>query len=211
MVSGATTLLGLIGWPVRHSFSPAMHNAAAAALGLDVVYIPLAVAPGQVGAALRGLRALGFRGANVTIPHKQAVLPYLDHVDDAARIIGAVNTITHEAAPDGGPGRLLGSNTDHAGFLADLRAAGFEPAGRACQVLGSGGSARAVVYALVSAGAEVTLLARRLAPAAAIAADLAALPGGRRLRTQPAEQPARRTTGGAGGQHHPVGHAPAGG
>ena len=182
MVSGSSTLLGLLGWPVSHSFSPAMHNAAAAALGLDVAYVPLAVAPGQVGAAVGGLRALGFRGANVTIPHKQTVIPYLDRVDEAARIIGAVNTITHEAAADGGPGQLLGSNTDHAGFLADLRAAGFEPAGRDCLILGSGGSARAVAYALLGAGAAVTLTARRLAPAAAIAADLAALPGRRRPR-----------------------------
>ena len=92
-IDGKTQLIGLIGWPVSHSFSPAMHNAAAAALGLNWVYLPLPVRPQDVGSALSGLSALGFRGVNITVPHKQAVMPFLDRIEDGGRVIGAVNTI----------------------------------------------------------------------------------------------------------------------
>ena len=92
-IAGSTVLTGIIGWPVAHSLSPAMHNAAFGALGLDMAYVPLPVASRQLEAAVGGLRALGFRGANVTMPHKAAVLPFLDHVSDDARLIAAVNTI----------------------------------------------------------------------------------------------------------------------
>ena len=138
-ISGKTTLVGLIGWPVSHSVSPAMHNAAFDHLGLDWRYVPLPVDPGRpdgVGEAVRGLRALGLRGANVTVPHKQAVMAHLDRLTPAAQAIGAVNTIVVAA-----DGALVGDNTDAPGFIADLRAHGVDPAGQRVLVLGAGGSA----------------------------------------------------------------------
>ena len=142
-ITGKTTMVGLIGWPTGHSVSPLMHNAAFAALGLDWRYIPLPVptdpAP-RIGEAVYGLRALGMKGANVTVPHKQAVIPFLDELSGAALAIGAVNTIIVQ--PDG---RLLGDNTDAPGFIADLRDHGVEPQGKRVLVLGAGGSARAAV------------------------------------------------------------------
>jgi len=108
-----------MGWPVSHSLSPRMHNAAFASLGLDWAYVPLPVAPEWIDEAVRGLAALGFAGANVTVPHKQAVIPFLDELTPIARAIGAVNTIV--VRPDGS---LLGDSTDGAGFMADLRAHG---------------------------------------------------------------------------------------
>jgi len=161
-------LTGLIGWPVSHSFSPAMHNAALAVLGLNWVYVPLPVPPDRVGDAVRGLPALGFQGVNVTVPHKQAVMPFLDEISPAAQAIGAVNTILVEQES----GRLLGFNTDWRGFLADLVAKEVEVNGRHCLVLGAGGSARGIVYALFQAGGRVLLLARRPEQAYQLAADL---------------------------------------
>lgn len=158
-ISGKTNLVGLIGWPVSHSVSPAMHNAAFADLGLDWCYVPLLVPtePAErIGEAVRGLRALGMRGANVTVPHKQAVMPYLDQLSPAAEVIGAVNTIRLE--PDG---TLWGDNTDAPGFVADLRDHGVEPAGKAVLVLGAGGSARAIVYGLAAAGSRSIAICNR--------------------------------------------------
>ena len=170
-LTGKTTLVGLIGWPVGHSRSPAMHNAAFAALGLDWCYVPLPVNPepaSRVGDAVRGLRALGLAGANVTVPHKQAVIPYLDELSPAAQAIGAVTTIV--VHPDG---QLTGDNTDAPGFIADLRDHGIEPADRRALVLGAGGSARAVVYGLAEAGAAtVTIANRTVARANELIADL---------------------------------------
>jgi shikimate dehydrogenase len=181
-INGETQLIGLIGWPVAHSLSPAMHNTAAAALGLNWAYVPLSVRPEEVDIALRGLAALGFRGVNVTIPHKQLVLPYLDVVDEAARIIGAVNTIVIERLEIGRleirDWRLSGYNTDWSGFQADLESYGVTVAGRDCLVLGAGGSARAIVYALAQAGGRVKVLARRPEQAETLVHDLeAAFPG----------------------------------
>lgn len=189
-------LLGLIGWPVEHSLSPAMHNAALAAMGLPWVYTLLPVAPAAVGDAVRGLRALDFVGANVTVPHKQAVIPFLDRLTPAAAAIGAVNTITLDArgqTPQSVPPteqtisptataldtaqpdvlewpQLVGDNTDAAGFLADLRAHGVEVSGGRALVIGAGGASRAVVYALVSAGCAVMIINRSQARAHDVAA-----------------------------------------
>lgn len=146
-LTGRTRLVGVIGWPVEHSLSPVMHNTAFAALGLDWAYLPLPVYPDHLGEALRGLRALGFAGANVTVPHKQAVLAHLDEVSHAAQVIGAVNTIVVRE------GSLYGDNTDAAGFITSLHEAGFDPAGTYCALMGAGGAARAVVHALADAGA----------------------------------------------------------
>ncbi len=159
LISGKTQLIGLIGWPTSHSVSPAMHNAAFAELGLEWCYVPLPVAtePAErIGEALTGLRALGLRGANVTVPHKQAVMPYLDQRSPAAQAIGAVNTIRIE--PDGA---LFGDNTDARGFVADLRDHGVDPTGQRVLVLGAGGSARAVVYGLAEAGASRIAICNR--------------------------------------------------
>jgi shikimate dehydrogenase len=157
---------GLIGWPVEHSVSPAMHNAAFRALGLPWRYTLLPTPPSQVGATLADLRAQGYRGINVTVPHKQAVMSHLDEVAAAASAIGAVNTIVVQ------DDRLLGHNTDADGFLAALREAGFEPGGRRALVLGAGGSARAVVYALAQAGCAVVIHNRTVKRAAELACDM---------------------------------------
>ncbi|MDX1934267.1 MAG: shikimate dehydrogenase [Capsulimonadales bacterium] len=155
MVRGTTSVVGVFGWPVRHSASPAMHNAAFADLGLDWVYVPFAVAPKSVGQALEGVRALNIVGVNVTVPLKERVLPYLDSCSESARAIGSVNTIVHRE------GRLHGESTDGPGFLAALHHAGLpvRPQTRAV-VLGAGGSARAVIRALLEAGAHVIVANR---------------------------------------------------
>lgn len=165
-IDGKTQLIGLIGHPVEHSLSPAMHNAAAAALGLNWVYVPLPVPPDQLAAALRGLPALGYRGVNVTVPYKEATLPLLSAVYPVAQVIGAVNTIVVS-----GP-LLTGFNTDWSGFLADLGDHEVVIDGRDCLVLGAGGAARAITYALLSAGGRVTVLARRPEQAESLAGGL---------------------------------------
>ncbi|MEZ4593386.1 MAG: shikimate dehydrogenase [Chloroflexota bacterium] len=166
-INGKTHLIGLMGWPVSHSFSPAMHNAAAEAYGLNWVYVPLPVDPELVATAVSGLVALGFRGVNVTVPHKQAVMPLLDELVPGAQAIGAVNTIVV-----GENGRLTGHNTDWSGFLADLQANEVPVADRDCLLLGAGGSARAVAYGLATSGAKVHILARRVEQAERLVGDL---------------------------------------
>ncbi|MCC6458476.1 MAG: shikimate dehydrogenase [Caldilineaceae bacterium] len=158
-ITGKTAIVGLIGWPTGHSVSPNMHNAAFAALGLDWRYVPLPVATepnARIGEAVAGVRALGLRGVNVTVPHKQAVMPHLDELSAAALVIGAVNTIIVQ--PDG---RLLGDNTDAPGFIADLRDHNVDPKDKRVLILGAGGSARAVVYGLATAGASSITVANR--------------------------------------------------
>ncbi|MCP4417001.1 MAG: shikimate dehydrogenase [Chloroflexi bacterium] len=185
-INGRTQLIGLIGWPVSHSFSPAMHNTAAQALGLNWAYVPLPVAPGQVKTAVSSLYSLGFRGVNVTVPHKQAVMPLLDELEAGARAIGAVNTIVV-----GENGRLTGHNTDWSGFLADLQAHNVPVAGRDCLILGAGGSARAVAYGLAMSGARVHLLARRVAQAEEVIEDLRPYLPQTPLNSQPFNQLAK--------------------
>ncbi len=172
-INGKTRLIGLLGWPVSHSFSPAIHNAAAEALGLNWIYVPLPVQTQDLPAALAGLPALGFQGVNVTVPHKQTVMPFLDKIEPAAQIIGAVNTILIKRMTniEGRKWTITGSNTDWVGFLADLKALKVHIKHRDCLVLGAGGSARAVVYALVQAGAHAHVLARRPAQAEQMALD----------------------------------------
>lgn len=150
-----------------------MHNAAFAELGLDWIYVACEVAPGDVEAAFAGARALGVGGLSVTIPHKAAALAAVDEVTDAARAVGAVNTVV-----PAGAGRLRGDNTDGAGFLASLADEGFDPAGRSCVVVGAGGAARAVVHALAGAGAASVIVVNRT-PARAEAVAALAGAGGR--------------------------------
>ncbi|MGD2147529.1 MAG: shikimate dehydrogenase [Anaerolineae bacterium] len=172
LIDGRTQLVGLIGWPVEHSLSPAMHNAAFESLGLNWRYVPLPVAPGQVATALRGLVALGFKGANVTVPHKSAVLPELDAVAPEAGGLGAVNTVVIGRDADN-RARLTGHNTDLAGFIGALQESGFEPEGRSVVVVGAGGGARGVVYGLMEAGVgRIVVLNRTTERAAALISDL---------------------------------------
>lgn len=150
-----------------------MHNAASQAEEKNLAYLPLPVHPEAVEDALRGLPALGFLGVNVTVPHKQAVMSFLDEIDPAARAIGAVNTILFTQQPDESyPPKSKGFNTDWLGFQDDLINYGVEFKGRDCLVLGAGGSARAVVYALLKGEANVVLCARRLEQAQALIADM---------------------------------------
>lgn len=173
-ISSKTNIVGLVGWPVGHSVSPVMHNAAFAALELDWCYVPLPVPvepARRIAEAVAGLRALGLRGANVTVPHKQNVMPHLDRLSPAAQAIGAVNTIRVE--PDGA---LLGDNTDAPGFVADLAEHGVDPAGKSALVLGAGGSARAIVYGLAHAGAtRIAIANRTLARGQTLAGEMQAL------------------------------------
>jgi shikimate dehydrogenase len=153
--SGATRLVGLLGAKVEHSRSAEIQNRAFQERALDWQYVGLQVRPDRLDAALQGLAALGFRGANVTMPFKEAVLPLLDELSTEARAIGAVNTIRIDA-----DGRLAGFNTDAQGFLEDLRDQGVAPS-RPAHLLGAGGAARAVAYALAEAGCpEITIVNR---------------------------------------------------
>lgn len=155
-ISGRTKVCGIYGYPVEHSFSPVMHNAAFDALDLDFVYVPFLVEPGCLPAAVEAVRSLGLAGVNVTIPHKQAVLPLLDEITEEARLIGAVNTIVNDS------GRLLGDNTDGRGFLRALQEqAGFSPAGKTALIMGAGGAARAVAVQLLLAGIRKVFLSNR--------------------------------------------------
>jgi shikimate dehydrogenase len=154
-ISGRTKICGIFGCPVEHTFSPAIHNAAFAAAGLDYAYVPFRVEPGRLAAAVEALRALGMVGVNVTIPHKETVLPLLDELSDEAKLIGAVNTIVNRS------GKLYGDNTDGKGYLRALREAGFEPAGKTVLFLGAGGAARAVAMQLALAGVKKINFANR--------------------------------------------------
>ena len=143
-ISGSTQLLGLVGDPVAHSLSPAMHNAALAAMGEDYCYVPFPVRAERLAVAVAGLAAIGVRGFNVTIPHKQAILPLLSQVETRAAAVGAVNTVY--ALPEGGWG---GTNTDIDGFVQPLL--GLEK-GIPVLILGSGGAARAAIQGCLELG-----------------------------------------------------------
>ena len=147
-----TNRVGVIGWPIEHSLSPAMHNAAFKALGLqDWEYDKYAIPPDIVKLSLREFRDAGFVGLNVTVPHKQAVMPFVKP-DEIAQAVGAVNTIDLRSN--------RATNTDVGGLMDDLRANGISPAGRRVVVLGAGGAARAAVYGLALAGARLVIVNR---------------------------------------------------
>ena len=162
MIDGSTRVAGIIGWPVEHSLSPAMHNAAFAALDLNWVYAAFPVPPDRVPEAVRGLAAAGCAGLNVTIPHKGAVIACCSEVSAAVEAIGAANTLV----PDGAGG-FRADNTDAAGFIRALdEQSPMALDGASALVIGAGGAARAVVFALRSRGARVRV-ANRTAPRAA--------------------------------------------
>jgi shikimate dehydrogenase len=158
LLTGKARLAGVIGWPVGHSRSPALHGFWLAEHGIDGAYVPLAVRPENLRAALAGLAALGFRGANVTVPHKESALTLVDRASDMAMRIGAVNTIT--IVEDG---TLEGDNTDAFGFIENLRE--VRPDWRAATgpavVIGAGGAARAIAVALADAGAPEIRIVNR--------------------------------------------------
>jgi shikimate dehydrogenase len=155
-VSGRTRTVGIIGWPVARSLSPAIHNAAFAALGLDWTYVPFPVGPDSLLTALAGLRALGFAGANVTMPHKEETASACSTLSEDADLVRAVNTVVVSETG------LEGHNTDIPGFARFLeRDAGFDPAGRSILLYGAGGAARACLVTLLRAGAGVVSVAAR--------------------------------------------------
>jgi shikimate dehydrogenase len=160
-----TRVYGVLGWPVAHSRSPAMQNAAFEAAGIDATYVRFPVAPDALGDAVRGLRALGIAGANVTVPHKTAVIAHLDTIDESARAVGAVNTLTISE-----DGSIRGANTDVGGLVRALTEAGATLAEARALVLGAGGAARAAVAGLRGAGAHVTVAARRVEEGARLGA-----------------------------------------
>ena len=147
-ITGKAKLAGVMGWPVAHSLSPVLHGHWLETLGIDGAYVPLPVAPEDFAQVVAALPKMGFRGANVTVPHKEAALAAVDEADALARRIGAVNTIIV-----GEDGRLFGTNTDGFGFLENLKdgAPGWNPPAGPAVVLGAGGAARAVIVALIDA------------------------------------------------------------
>lgn len=166
-VRGHTKIVGVFGHPVEHSLSPAMHNAAIAALGLPFIYVPFPVAPESLEPAIHSLAALGIVGVNLTIPHKESVLPLLDEITDEARNVGAVNTV-HCIE-----GKLVGDNTDGRGFSTPLAEMGVNLTGKTAVVVGAGGAARSVVFQLAREGAQIVLTNRTRERADRLAAALA--------------------------------------
>lgn len=154
-IQGTTKLLGVIGYPVEHSLSPLMHNAAIAHLNLDYVYLPLAIAPSDLSVAIEGFRAIGLAGFNITIPHKQAIIPLLSEISPVAQAVGAVNTVWRKS------GGWYGTNTDVAGFIAPLQDDSRDWSQCIAVILGNGGAARAVVAGCMQLGlGEIHLVGR---------------------------------------------------
>lgn len=174
-ISGKTRLLALIGQPVGHSLSPAMHNAAFAEDGLDFVYVCLDVDPEDLPAAVLGLKSLKFRGFNVTMPHKRAMVGLVDGLDDGARISGAVNTVVIEASG------MHGFNTDGGGMVMACEEAGIDLSGKSVLLLGSGGTASAIAVAFGEAGIGDLHIASRDAEHAAHLRDKLRFTGVERL------------------------------
>jgi shikimate dehydrogenase len=160
VITGTTKILGVMGYPIEHSMSPVMHNAALRQLGADYVYVPLAVPPADLAGVLTSLRAIDCRGFNVTIPHKQTVMAHLSEISEVARSIGAVNTVwpTEQG--------WAGTNTDILGWLSPLRSL---PRPETVVILGGGGAARAVIAGCVQLGCEdIWVVGRDLAKLAAL-------------------------------------------
>ncbi|MBN1476705.1 shikimate dehydrogenase [Candidatus Sumerlaeota bacterium] len=181
-VTGKTQLVGLFGWPVEHTLSPPMHNAAFADRGLDWLYVPLPTPPERLADAVRGVAAAGFRGFNVTIPHKEAVMAHLDEITPEARAIGAVNTVVVTQ------GRLTGHNTDVDGFVMPTTTeAHVDLGGKVAALIGAGGAARAIASGCLRMGVGRLVLTDIDAPKAeALRGDLEPLRGDARIEVLPA-------------------------
>jgi len=156
LISGKTKVCGIIGDPIEHTMSPVMHNAAFKNKGVDCVYLAFRVKKEELGKAIEAMRALNMRGLNITIPHKVAVIQFLDELDPLADKIGAVNTIVNN------DGVLKGYNTDATGFLQALRERGIEPKGKSVVILGAGGASRAISFILAERGSHLVILNRLL-------------------------------------------------
>ena len=156
MISGKTQLLGIFGDPVSHSLSPKMQNAALTAAAIDAAYLPLHVTAERLELAVEAIRTFNFVGMNVTVPHKERIIPFLDEVDETATLIGAVNTVVNRQ------GYLVGFNTDASGFLASLQSDLLtEPQGQQVIIVGAGGASRAAVVALAGSGALKIVITNR--------------------------------------------------
>ena len=155
-ITGHTGLIGILANPIKHSKSPMMHNTAFEELGLDYVYLAFDVEEDGLEAAVQGMRALGARGFNVSMPYKHEIMQYLDEILPAGRLCDAVNTVVHEN------GRLIGTSTDGEGYMRSLREAGFEPAGKKMTLFGSGGAGTAIaMQAGLDGVAELSIFGRR--------------------------------------------------
>lgn len=170
-ITGRTKMAALFGYPVEHTLSPVMQNAAFDHMGLDCWYLPFSVHPDSLKPAVESIRALSMLGANLTIPHKEAAIPFLDSLDAETASIGAVNTIVNRS------GKLTGYNTDGKGFMRSLEERGVSAAGRNVLIIGAGGSSRAIGFYLGREAKVLTLYNRSRAKAEALAADLSATGG----------------------------------
>jgi shikimate dehydrogenase len=166
-ISGATKVIAIFGHPVSHSLSPAMHNSAFRKMGIDYCYIALDVHPSGLRAALEGVREMNFAGLNITVPHKETVMPMLDKVDPEASFIGAVNTIVNRN------GKLIGYNTDGRGFMRSLEEESVDVEGKRVLLVGAGGAARAVSWYLAEAGSGLSIYNRTAGKAELLVGDLA--------------------------------------
>lgn len=169
-IKATTKIYGIFGHPVSHSLSPVMHNSAFSALGLDCVYVAFDVSPEDIGKAAQAVRTLGISGINITIPHKESIIPHLDEIAPDAELTGAVNTVKNQG------GKLSGHNTDVGGFLRAVREElGIEPKGSKVFLAGAGGAARAVMSAFCMNGAEkIYILNRTHSKALGLATDFGA-------------------------------------
>jgi len=170
-ISGAARVCAVIGDPIAHSLSPAIHNAAFRSLGMDLMYVPFRVRANELKAAIEGIRSLGVLGVNVTMPHKTRVVPLLDAIEKTALQIGAVNTIVRN------DGRLRGYNTDGQAALAVLQSLARSLRGRRAVILGAGGAARAIVYYLSKTVESIAILNRTRSKGSSIASKIARLRG----------------------------------
>ncbi|MEK6657830.1 MAG: shikimate dehydrogenase [Nitrospirota bacterium] len=155
-ITGKTKIVGIFGYPIEHTFSPLMHNAAFSALGLDYCYIPFEVQPKDLKSAVEGIRALNIRGVNITVPHKEAVIKYLDELSKEAKLIGAVNTIENRG------GKLIGHNTDGRGFIKSLwDDAKTRVKGKSVLLVGAGGAGKGIAVSCALEGASEIIIANR--------------------------------------------------
>ena len=155
-ITSKTKTLGIFGYPISHTLSPAMHNAVIKALGLDMVYLPFEVKPPNLKEAINGIKSLGIIGVNITIPHKESVIRFLDDISEEARLVGAVNTIVNKDR------KLVGYNTDGSGYMASLKEElGFNPKSKRIIIIGAGGAARGILAALATQKPKSITVANR--------------------------------------------------
>jgi len=165
-ISGRTKITGIFGYPVEHTLSPGMHNAAFEKIGLDYCYLPFLVRPDYLEDAVKSIRALNFSGVNITIPHKEKVMVFLDEVDEEAAFIGAVNTVVNSG------GILKGYNTDGRGFMRSLSENGVEVKNKDVAIIGAGGAARAIGYYLSRDAGTLSVYGRTKERAETLVRDL---------------------------------------